>query len=280
MDKQRDRPGADLNRRALSILIVLLWAAGFAWMVRRNLGGDVNRRLTEAAVRVQPATFYYSVSYRGAKIGAAASAIDTLPAALVSEEYYTGSFPSGDSLAPVSARLRSRLSRGFRLTDISVQLDRNGRSSKMSAFVQGDTTLVVIDGNGTDSTKQHIIGLHGPLLPPTLVGIALVLGEKPRTGLGERFVLFDPMAAKPEWHRVRIVAESLFTVVDSAGHGKDGGWSAAHTDTVRAWRLGGDTRGLAVWVDAEGRVVEAAAPNGLLLRRTAYELAFERARVR
>jgi len=249
-------------------------------MLRRSFGGDVDRRLTEAAIRIQPATFYYSLSYRGTKIGAASSAIDTLVAALVSEEYYTGRFPSGDSLAQVSARLRSRLTRGFRLTDISMRLDQSGRSSKMSAFLQGDTTLVVVDGSAADSAAPHIIGLHGPLLPPGLTGVALLLGERPRVGLKQRFIVFNPMEAKPEQHQVRVMADSLFTVVDSARPGAAGTWSAAHSDTVRAWRLGGDTGGLTVWVDAEGRVVEAAAPNGLLLSRTAYELAFDRARGR
>lgn len=269
-----------MSRKAIAVLVLALWAGGLGWMLRRNLRGDVDGRLTEAAIRVQPATYYYTLSYRGTKIGAASSAIDTLVAALVSEEFYTGRFPSGDSLAPVSARMRSRLTRGFHLTDVSLQIDRPARSSRMTAFVQQDTTLVVVDGRRPDSATPHLVGLHGPLLPPGLVAVALLLGERPKVGLKGRFFVFDPVAAKTEQHRVRVTADSLFTVVDSAGRSADGAWSAAHSDTVRGWRLGGDTRGLVVWVDAGGRVVEAATPNGLLLRRTAYELAFERARER
>lgn len=247
-------------------------------MLRRSFRGDVNRRLTEAAIRVQPATFYYSLSYRGAKIGAASSAIDTLVAALVSEEYYTGTFPSGDSLVPVSARLRSRLSRGFRLTDIALRLDRGGRSTKMTGFVQADSTLVVVDDRSADPKTPHIIGLHGPILPPGLVGVVLLLGEQPKVGLAGKFLVFDPTDATPKQQSIRVMADSLFTVVDSAGSEPGGGWNIAHSDTVRAWWLGGDTRGLTIWVDAEGRVVEATSPNGLILRRTAFELAFDKAR--
>jgi hypothetical protein len=269
-----------MNRKAIGIVILILWMAGVAVLLRRNFGGDINRRLTEAAIRVQPETYYYSLFYRGAKIGAASSAIDTLVAALIDEEYYTGKFPSGDSLAPVSARLRSRMTRGFRLTNISLDLERGGKRVKMSAFVQADTTLVVIDARSADSTAPHIIGLHGPLLPPSLIGVALLLGETTKAGLEDRFIVFNPVDAKPEWHEVRVVGDSLFAVVDSAAQSAAGKWEEAHSDTVRAWRLGGATSSLTIWVDAEGRIVEAAAPNGLRLTRTAFELAFETARTR
>src|SRR2546423_3968130 len=148
-----------MRRKAIAGLIILLWIGGVALLLRRNSGGDVDRRLTEAAIRVQPATYYYSLFYRGAKIGAVSSAIDTLVAALIDEEYYTGKFPSRDSLTPVSARLRSRMTRGFRLTNISLDLERPGKRAKMSAFVEADTTLIVIDGRSADSATPHLIGL-------------------------------------------------------------------------------------------------------------------------
>lgn len=268
-----------MTRKALGIAILLLWMAGFAWMARRN-SGDAGRHLTEAALRIQPATFYYAVSYRGAQIGGASSAIDTLVAAVVSEEYFTGRFPSGDALEPVSARLRARMTRGLRLTNVSVQLERGTKRQRMNGFVQSDTTLVVVDGRSADSATPHLTALHGPIIPPALVGIAVLLGEPPRAGRHERIIVFNPLSAKPESRDIRLVRDSLFTVVDSAGLVPDGSWKAAHSDTVRAWKLGGDVSGLTVWVDAEGRVVEAAAPNGLFLRRTAFELAFERARAK
>lgn len=269
-----------MNRKTIGTAILLLWMAGFVWMARRNSGGDAGRRLTEAALRIQPATFYYSVSYRGTKIGAVSSAIDTLVAAIVSEEYFTGRFPSGDSLEPVSARLRSRLTRGLRLTNVSMQLERGTKRQRMSGFVQSDTTLVVVDGRSADSATPHISALYGPVIPPGLVGIAALLGEPPKAGRHERVIVFNPVTAKPETRDIRLMRDSLFTVVDSAGLTPGGLWEAAHSDTVRAWKLGGEVSGLTVWVDTEGRVVEAAAPNGLLLTRTAFELAFERERAR
>ena len=261
-------------------MIVVFWAAGVGWMLSRNLGGDQSRRLTEAAVRVQPSTYYYALFYRGEKIGAAYSAIDTLVSAFVSEEYYTGRFPIADSLEQVSARLRSRLSRGFRLTDISLDLERAGVKSKMSAFLQSDTTLIVTDRRSADSALSHVFALHGALLPPGLVGVALILGEPPKAGRRERFFVFNPVEAKPEQREIGLRADSLFVVADSAERGTAEEWRVAHSDTVRGWRLDGNVSGLTVWVDTEGRVVEAGTASGLLLRRTAYELAFDGPRAR
>jgi hypothetical protein len=76
---------------------------------------------------------------------------------------------------------------------------------------------------------------------------------------------------------LRILAESLFVVTDSAVADSSGRWFAVHRDTVRAWRLvsSGDGPAIDAWMDAQGLVVEARRPDGLLLRRTAFELAFE-----
>lgn len=267
-----------MNRKAIAGLVLLLWGAGLFWMLRRSTGGDLDRRLTEAALRVQPAAFYYTLSYRGAKIGAATSAIDTLPSALVTQEYYTGKFPSGDSLVAVTARLRTGLTRAFRLTNMSIQITRDGSVLKSTAFVQNDTTLILTDRLSADSAASHIIGIHSALLPPILVPVALMLGQAAKVGRGERFIVYNPVDRKPGAHSVRIGRDSLFTVVDSAERKAGSTWTIAHTDTVRAWQLMGDTDGVTAWVDRDGRIVEASAPNSLTLRRTAYELAFEKAR--
>lgn len=269
-----------MNRKSIAGIVLVLWGAGLFWMLRRNTGGDTDRRLTEAALRVQPASFYYTLSYRGAKIGAATSAVDTLPGALITEEYYAGKFPLGDSLVSVTARLHSALTRAFHLTNMSLDISRNGIVTKSSAFVQNDTTLILTDRASADSAASHIIGIHSALLPPALVPVALMLGQAAKVGRGERFVVFNPVDRKPGAHSVQIGRDSLFTVVDSAERKSDSTWIIAHTDTVRAWKVTGDTEGVTAWVDRDGRIVEASVPSGLSLRRTAYELAFEKARRR
>src|SRR5207249_10196054 len=110
--------------------------------------------------------------------------------------------------------------------------------------------------------------------------VALLLGVAPKAGLKDRFIVFNPVDAKPESREVNVLGDSLFTVVDSAAKSATGKWEMAHSDTVRAWRLGGATSNLTIWVDTEGRIVEAVSPNGLRLTRTAFELAFDKARTR
>jgi hypothetical protein len=70
--------------------------------------------------------------------------------------------------------------------------------------------------------------------------------------------------------------------VDSARFDEDKGeWVDALKDTVRAWRVerSDSTAGALEWVDAQGRVVQAVQRDGLVLKRTAYELAFENWRI-
>ena len=101
-----------------------------------------------------------------------------------------------------------------------------------------------------------------------------MLAGPPKIGRKQTMSVFDPttrIVMRPE---LRIQAESLFTVVDSAAPGADGQWAAAHRDTVRAWRIDDASHGLTTWVDAEGRLV-ASKLGDLSTIRTAFEIAFK-----
>src|SRR6266540_3135552 len=264
-----------MNRKAIAIVVIALCVGGLGWLIRRNYSGDVNRRLTEAAIRIEPGTFYYEVFYRGTKIGSAASSIDTLPATIATDDYYTGAYPFGDSLVNVNGRVRARLTRALRMSYLTLDFTRAGHNSKMGAFVDGDSVLVVTHGSNNDSPASRT-PLEKSLIAPSLLGIALVLAEPPKIGRMENFVVFDPITGKAEPRSVRIAAESVFTVPDSAAQDARGEWAIAHSDTVRAWRIGGDVSGLRVWVDAQGRIVNGSTANGVALSRTAFEIAFPR----
>lgn len=244
-------------------------------MLWRNHSGNLAQRLTEAAIRVEPARYYYSIAYNGEKIGAASSAVDTLAHAILGDDFFTGRFRFGDSLAPVSARMQTRLTRGSRLSSISLQIDRAGRSAQSSVRDDGDTVLTVTKGKGKGSVVTTE-AVHDPIVTPALIGIPLILAEAPAVGRSERFVVFNPVTSRPQARILKIVAESLFTVVDSATRTPDGRWVAAHRDTLRAWRVGGDTDGLSVWLDGGGRIVSATSASGFSAVRTAYEMAFEK----
>ena len=88
------------------------------------------------------------------------------------------------------------------------------------------------------------------------------------------FASLDPSSGESQQANIRLAAESLFVVPDSAAFdGQAGRWRSVHNDSVRAWRLEGASGTL--WVDAQGRIVRHERADGTTFQRTAYELAFE-----
>jgi len=262
------------GRAGIAVVIVALWAAGMAMMARRNANRSESQRLSEVALRVQPATFYYAVERDGEQIGGASSALDTTANTLVSEEYFVGDFPSRRGIERTSARWQTRLTRGFRLADLTIDIARVSRPFSINAAVEEDTSLFIA---GTKTTGGHPPARYTfipPLFTPSLAAVAFMLGGPPTIGRKQTMSVFDPttrIVTRPE---LQIRAESLFTVIDSAAPALDGKWVVAHRDTVRAWRIDEASRGVTAWVDAEGRLVASQA-GGLSTIRTAFEIAFK-----
>ncbi|HEV7837221.1 MAG TPA: hypothetical protein VGO75_04070 [Gemmatimonadaceae bacterium] len=263
-------------RAAIAVAIVLLWAVGMASMLRRNANRSEAQQLAEVALRLQPATFYYTIERDGRQIGAASSAVDTTANALVSEEYFVGDYPvpGGKPVERTSARWQTRLTRVFRLQGFTVDVARPTRPFAINASVEEDTTLIMA---GTRRPRGHppvAYTFSPPLFTPTLAPIAFMLGGPHEIGRKQTMAVFDPITRGLVRRELTIRAESLFTVVDSAAIDNTGSWSPAHRDTVRAWRIDGAPHGLTAWVDAEGRIVTARA-GSLSATRTAFEIAFK-----
>jgi dipeptidyl aminopeptidase/acylaminoacyl peptidase len=119
-----------------------------------------------------------------------------------------------------------------------------------------------------------------PVFTPSVAPVAFMLGGPHKVGRTQTMSVFDPTTRTVLRHELRIHAESLFTVVDSAARGSTGDWAVANRDTVRAWQIGGAPGGLTAWVDAEGRVVAAKLSNGLSVTRTAFEIAYRTSKKR
>ncbi len=260
----------------LAVIIVALWIGGMVMMLRRNANTSEAQQLAEVALRLQPATFYYIVERDGQQIGAASSAIDTTANTLVSEEYFVGEYPApgGKPVERTSARWQTRLTRAFRLADLTIDVARQTSPFSINASVEEDTTLFIA---GTKTTGGHPPARYTftpPLFTPSLAPVALMLGGPHEIGRKKTMSVFDPTTRTVIRPELTIRAESLFTVVDSAAQDNAGGWAPAHRDTVRAWRIEGAPHGLTAWVDTEGRVVAAKAGT-LSATRTAFEIAFK-----
>ena len=263
------------NRAALAVLVVALWAGGIAMMVHRAGNRTEAQRLAEVALRVQPATFYYIIERDGEQIGAASSALDTTEKSLVSEEYFVGDYAIAGSKAAerTSARWQTRLTRGLHLIDLNANVARPTKPFSINATVQEDTSIFIAGKKATHRPPARYT-FQAPLFTPTLAPIVFMLSAPPKVGRSQAMSVFDPMTRLVIHPTLRVQAESLFTVVDSAMLDRSGEWQVAHRDTVRAWKLQGAPHDLVTWVDAEGRIVAAQAGN-LSATRTAFEIAFK-----
>jgi hypothetical protein len=264
-----------LNRGAIAVLIVAVWAAGIAMMVHRAGNRTEAQRLAEVALRVQPATFYYVVERDGEQIGAASSALDTTANSLLSEEYFVGEDPAsgGKATGRTSARWQTRLTRGLHLIDLNAAVSRPTKPFSINATVQEDTSIFIAGKKATHRPPARYT-FQAPLFTPTIAPIVFMLGAPPKTGRSQTMSIFDPTTRTVIHPTLRIRTDSLFTVVDSAMLDRKGEWQVAHRDTVRAWKIEGAPHDLVAWVDAEGRVVAAQAGD-ISATRTAFEIAFK-----
>jgi hypothetical protein len=266
------------TRGLVAVLILALWIVGMRMMLHRNANTSEAQQLAEVALRLQPATFYYVIERDGQQIGAASSSVDTSAKMLLSEEYFVGDYPApgGNTVERTSARWQTRLTRAFRLGALTIDVARTTPFS-IHASVEEDTTLFIA---GIKTRRpQARYTFTPPLFTPSLAPVVFMLGGSHDIGRKKAISVFDPMTRSVVRPELTIRAESLFTVVDSAAVDNAGGWSPAHRDTVRAWRIEGAPHGLTAWVDEEGRVVAAKAGT-LSATRTAFEIAFKNPKTR
>jgi hypothetical protein len=263
-------------RGLIAVTIVALWIGGMTMMLRRNANTSEAQLLSEVALRLQPATFYYLIERDGQQIGAASSSIDTSTKVLWSEEYFVGDYPApgGNVVERTSARWQTRLTRALRLTGLTMNVSRPTRPFSVHASVEGDTTLFIAAAKTPNRRPAARYRFTPPLFTPVLAPVAFMLGEPHEIGRKKTMSVFDPTTRTIIRPELTIRAESLFTVIDSASLDRTGEWIPAHRDTVRAWRIEGAPHGLSAWVDAEGRVVAAQAGT-LSATRTAFEIAFK-----
>lgn len=269
-----------MSRRAgLALGIITLWLAGIAALTRREVFGGEDARLANAALHVAPGALYYTVWQDGRQIGFASSTIDTTVVSFELSDLLITSLP--DSAAQghwrFAARSTATLTRGLRLSRFSFVTRGRGKRYGATGVVYGDSLLQLSRVRDRARPDTARLALNGPPLVPGMLPMLIALGEKPSPGTSRTATIFDPVADSLMSATVRVVAESLFVVVDSAAlvPGTQR-WVAAHSDTVRAWRMEQQGGGIITgWFDERGRLVAGEPFPGTTLRRTAYELAFD-----
>lgn len=271
------------KRGLLAAGILALWIGGLGLLAQRELFRPHTEQLAEAGLRVTPGANFFAVLQKGQQIGFASTTIDTAGSVITVSDYLVADLPVAGKLHRASARTTVKLSRALRVSSFTVDVDADLTPINASGSIIGDTLMLLavkgIAGQPVDTQRIH---LSGPILLPTLLPLAVALGERPKVGRTYTLPIFDPSLMAPRDVRINVQAESVFVLQDSSIF--DPGttrWVGARPDTVRAWRLSaensaqGTGSGFSGWVDEQGGVVLANQFLGLTLERRPYEVAFE-----
>jgi hypothetical protein len=268
------------RRGVAAVVVLVLWAGALAALVRRDVMRTPAQAYAELALRVNPGNVFYAVEQDGTPIGYASSTIDTVADGITFRDELVADLNVGGTRQRAMARTDIKLSRGFALRTFALDIEAAGSPIRVTGRTEGDSAIVYVMSGAATSADTQRIAVDGPILVPTLLPLATILRTAPKVGRSATFRAFDPRTMGQRDVTLKILAESLFVVDDSArfdtGRGR---WVSALADTVRAWQIGGEEGGFNGWVDAQGRVVESRQAGGLTLRRVAYEMAFENWRI-
>jgi hypothetical protein len=263
------------GRGIAAVAILVAWVAGIGMLVRREFFRPHIDRLAEAALRVSPGAVFYAVLQGDKQIGFASSTLDTAMNIIEQRDYLVVDVPVGGQLHRTTARTNVILTRTLRVRSFEVDVEADSTRTRITGEVDGDSVLTLVTGAAGVADTQRV-ALGGPILLPTLAGLAVVLNEEPEVGNSYLLPMFDPTALAPRDVRIEVQAETLFVVNDSSVFDSTSGrWQPVRPDTVRAWQIvsqGGS--GIGGWVDQQGRVV-ASSQMGFRLQRRPYEVAFE-----
>ena len=271
-----------MSRRTIAVAVIAVWVAGLGLLYRRVSTSTPEQDLAQVGMRVSPATYYYILQQGGRQVGAASSAIDTTNTRILTTDFVRGEIPVGNDRLRMEARAEARFTRGLRLRDFVIRASGDLTPFTLRGVMQeGEekTLRLTSASQGDRPITREAIALT-PVFLPTLAPLPLLLGKDPVSGDSSRVAIFDPMSRSLREITLRIEADSLFLVADSAAFDSTSGrWVKARQDSVRGWRITGDNAPLTAWVDASGRLLAASEPGGISLVRAPFELAFDNWRI-
>ena len=267
-----------MTRKVVGIIVIALWVLGLAFLYKRNGTHSPQQELAQAGLRVSPEVFYYTVHQNGSPIGSASSSVDTLKDRIIAIDFLRGSIPRGKDTIKFEARSEARLTRGMRLRDFVVKAIGDMPPFTLRGVMQEDEDktlrVTTLDGRrGRPVTNESVP--DKPVFLPTFAPLPLMLRGEPKIGDSISVAVYNPLSRTVEPVTLRIEADSLFLVPDSAMMDSTSGrWVKAHQSSVKGWRVGGAPPLQKMWVDASGRMLSAEEPGGVSLVRTTYELSF------
>ncbi len=274
--------GRRMSRRGWTAAAVLvLWTGGMVALIRREYFQPNVERLAEAGARVTPGAVFYAVLQGDRQVGFASSTVDTVTGGITSTDYLVAYLDAGGAAHRLQSRSTVEASRTLRVRRFAVDVESDSAPFHAGGRVDGDSVVeYVVSTAAGGSADSERVAIDGPVLLPTLVPLAIALGEEPTVGKSYVLPVFDPRTMAPRDARISVSAETTFVVNDSSVlDAATGRWRGVQPDTLRAWQLRapGDSS-IGGWIDNQGRVV-ATTRMGLRLVRRPYEVAYENWRI-
>jgi hypothetical protein len=252
-----------------------MWSVGLILLVRREYFRPHLEQLATAAMRVNPGAVYFGVVQNDRQLGFASSTIDTAQTEIVATDYFVADVPVAGKRRRAAVRTRVVLSRGLRLRTFDFSLNAEGPPFRAIGRVDGDTVLVIEVTSGSAPPDTQRVPLTGPILLPTMVPLAIALGERPTVGKEYVLPVFDPVGLSAKDLTLTVRAESVFVLNDSSSFdAATRTWRGTYPDTVRGWHIAAEgAGGFSGWIDEQGRII-GTSQLGFELRRLPYEQAF------
>lgn len=264
------------KRAMVGGVIIFAWLAGIALLIQREYFRPQYEKFAEAGMRITPGVVFYGVMQGDKQVGFASSTIDTAQTSLTVTDYLVADLPIGGKARRATARSNVTLTRALRVKQFDLSFESEGAPIKATGTVEGDSVLrLQLTSNGSKGTPQRI-SLNGPILLPTLVPLALALGESPKVGKHYTLPIFDPTTMTPKEITLDIRAESTFVISDSSAYDSaTKHWRGIQPDTIKAWEVVANSAGaIGGWIDEQGHIV-TTTQLGFTLKRLPYEVAFE-----
>lgn len=264
------------SRRNVGRLALLAWAVALAWLARREFSSGEQAETAQRTTRLGPSQQYFAVMAGERQIGQLNLSVDTLVDGVRLTELLVIDLPRGDSTHQLASNTVYSLTRSLRLRQFTRSVFGMGPQERLDGGLGADSILSLQDTEGSWGTAARM----RYRVPPTVTS-AVMLPYRAAFGgelsVGNQFTVplleLRDGAIRPLV--VRVMAESIFVIADSAAYDlAKGHWVPATADTVRAWRLDHDAPGAPTvsWVDATGALVHQETAGGVTLVRSAFEI--------
>jgi len=256
---------------------VLAWIGALSWLVLREYRPATGAEYgASAEIQLPPTTTFYALHAGADQVGFRSITTDTVPNGV----RITSRIDVDVPLPLVPRRLlmttETLYDERFRLLGFTTTVSGEAGQQTLVATVEADSLLsVVISGRGQTRPDTVVLQLPSGALLPDAVSIWLATGGKLKPGAVARVPVLDPVELTlSEWN-MRVSAESVFVVADSAASDSaTGAWIPAGLDTIQT--VGADwlEYGMPVraWIDRQGSVIARETPLGLTERRGPYEI--------